>query len=159
MATELDDVDLRLLEYLQEYNLQTADELADRVGRSPSVVGRRLRRLRRSGFVTGDVSIVSEEAAGYPLFALVHIQLERHSPQPSDLLRRHLVGSANVQLCLDIAGAFDMLILVVAADMDEFNAITERLLAADPAVRRFETTFVKRRAKATLTLPVRRGTR
>ena len=154
MRKALDVLDLRLLGCLQEDNLQTADQLAEKVGRSPSAVARRVRRLRATGAVAADVSVLSEGAAGNPLFAIVQVQLERHSPQAADLLRRRLVESANVQLSLDVSGAFDILLLVVAADMDAYNAFAESHLAEQPAVRRFETSFVKRRAKATLAVPL-----
>jgi DNA-binding Lrp family transcriptional regulator len=150
----LDTLDIRLLDCLQEANLLTADELSERVGRSSSAVARRLRRLRNLGAVAADVSVVSEEAAGYPLFAIVQIQLSRHEQQAADALRRTLVACENVQLCFDTSGAFDMLLVAVAADMDAFNIVADRLLMGQPAVRRFETTFVKRRTKATLALPL-----
>jgi DNA-binding Lrp family transcriptional regulator len=154
MKQALDLLDLRLLGCLQEDNLQTADQLAERVGRSPSAVARRLRRLRSDGAIAGDVSLLSEEAAGHPLFAIVHVQLERHAPQEGDLFRRRLAASSNVQLCLDISGGFDILLMVVAADMDAYNLFADAMLAEQPAVRRFETSFVKKRVKATLALPL-----
>ena len=154
MARMLDKLDLSLLACLQEDNLQTADRLAERVGRSSSAVARRLRRLRASGAVAADVSLISEDAAGHPLSAIIHIQLERHAPQEGDRLRRRLAASPNVQLCLDISGAFDIMLLVVAADMDAYNAFTEALIEHHPAVRRFETYFVKKRVKATLAVPL-----
>ena len=150
----LDKLDIRLLDCLQDDNLLTAEQLAERVGRSPSAVARRLRRLRSQGAVSADVSLVSEEAAGNPLFAVVHVQLERHAPQAADILRRRLVASPNVQLSLDISGAFDILLLVVAADMNAYNAFADEMLAEQPAVRRLETSFVKKRSKATLALPL-----
>ncbi len=153
-AHRLDPLDLRLLACLQRDNLQTADRLAEQVGRSPSAVARRLRRLRATGAVAADVALVSEAAAGHPLSAIVHVQLERHAPQEGDRLRRRLVASPHVQLCLDIAGAFDILLLVVAADMDDYNAFADATLADHPAVRRFESTFVKKRVKATLAVPL-----
>lgn len=154
MPIKLDKLDLRLLGRLQDNNLQTSDELAEHVGRSPSAVARRVRRLRSSGAVAADVSVVSDEAMGDPLFAVVHVQLDRHARQAGDLLRRRLLESQNVQLCLDISGPFDILLMVVAADMDAYNGFADNLLAEQPAVRRFETSFVKKRAKATLALPL-----
>lgn len=154
MPRALDALDRQLLACLQRDNLQTADMLAEKVGRSPSAVARRLRRLRASGAVTADVALISEEAAGHPLSAIIHVQLERHVPQEGDRLRRRLVASPNVQFCLDIAGAFDILLLVVAADMDDYNAFTDTMLATHPAVRRLESTFVKKRVKATLAVPI-----
>lgn len=153
MARRLDGLDRKLLACLQRDNLQTAERLADQVGRSPSAVARRLRRLRSSGAVAADIALISEEAAGFPLSAIIQIQLERHAPQEGDRLRRRLTASPNVQLCLDISGAFDILLLVVAADMDTFNSFTADMLEGPP-VRRFETSFVKRRVKASLAVPL-----
>jgi DNA-binding Lrp family transcriptional regulator len=154
LRQQLDQVDLQLLASLQQDNLKTADQLSEQVGRSPSVVARRLRRLREIGAVAADVSLVSEEAAGMPLSAIVHVQLDRHTPQEVDRLRRRLVASPNVQLCLDLAGSFDFLVLVVARDMHGYNAFADATLEDNQAVRRFETTFVKRRVKATLAFPL-----
>jgi DNA-binding Lrp family transcriptional regulator len=154
MRGRLDGLDLKLLACLQEDNLQTADRLAERVGRSPSAVARRVRRLRANGAIAADVALLSEEAAGQSLSAIVHIQLERHAPQAADSLRRRLIANPNVQLCLDISGAFDILLLVVAADMDAYNRFAATHLEGQPAVRRLETSFVKRRVKATLAVPL-----
>lgn len=154
MRQQLDDLDLRLLASLQQDNMRTADQLADLIGLSPSAIARRVRRLRESGAVAADVSILSPRAAGNPLCAIVHVQLERHAPQDGDRLRRRLIASPNVQLCLDIAGTFDILLLVVAPDMDAYNAFADETLAEHPAVRRIETTFVKKRVKATLAYPL-----
>jgi Lrp/AsnC family leucine-responsive transcriptional regulator len=153
MRGGLDKLDRQLLACLQKDNLQTADRLAEQVGRSPSAIARRLRRLRATGAIAADVSLISEEAAGFPLSAVVLVQLERHAPHEADALRRRVVASPNVQLCLDLAGAFDVLLLVVAADMAAYNDFTARLLE-QPGVRRFETTFVKRRVKASLSVPL-----
>lgn len=151
---QLDKVDLQLLACLQEDNLKTADQLAELVGRSPSAIARRLRRLRGEGHIAAECAQLSERAAGHPLSALVHIQLERHAPQEGDRLRRRLVASPNVQLCLDISGTFDIMLLVVAPDMAAYNAFADEMLAEHPAVRRFETSFVKKRVKATLAFPL-----
>lgn len=145
---------MRLLASLQQDNLRTADQLSDMIGLSPSAIARRLRRLRESGAIAADVSLLTDRVAGNPLSAVVHVQLERHAPQEGDRLRRRLVASPNVQLCLDIAGTFDILLLVVAADMDAYNRFADETLAEHPAVRRIETTFVKKRVKATLALPL-----
>lgn len=155
MTGKLDDLDSALLACLQADNLQTAEHYAQQVGRSPSAVARRLRRLRATGAVAADVSLISEAAAGRPLSAIVQIQLERHAPQDGDRLRRRLVASPHVQILLDVAGSFDIVLLIVAADMDDYNDVADGLLETNPAVRRFETTFVKRRLKATLAYPMK----
>ena len=153
MPRKLDRLDRRLLACLQRDNLQTADVLAEKVGRSPSAVARRLRRLRASGAVAADVAVISEEAAGFPLSAVVQVQFERHAANEVSQFRRRVAASPQVQLCLDLAGPFDVLLLVIAADMDAYNQFAATLLE-QPPVRRFETTFVKKRVKATLAVPL-----
>lgn len=151
---KLDPLDLKLLDCLQEDNLLTAEALAERVGRSPSAVARRLRQLRSRGAIAADRSVVSDEAAGRPLFVIVQLQLERHALNEVEAFRRQLVASEHVQLCCEVSGAFDMLLMVVAADMDAYNNFADGLLASHKAVRRYETSFVKKRLKASLALPL-----
>lgn len=154
MALRLDRLDRQLLALMQADNLMTADRLAERVGLSPSAIARRLRRLRATGAIAADVALLSDEAAGKPLSVIVHIQLERHAPQDGDRLRRSLIASPHVQLLLDISGAFDIMLLVVAPDMATYNDFVDTRLAEHPAVRRLEGTFVKKRWKATLAYPL-----
>jgi DNA-binding Lrp family transcriptional regulator len=151
---KLDGLDLKLLACLQQDNQLTADALADRVGRSASAIARRLRRLRDSGAVVADVAIVAEQAVGHPLSAIIHVQLERHALTEVASFKRQLLASDNVQLCLEVSGAFDILLLVVVADMGAFNLFADDLLAGHRGVRRYETSFVKRRLKASLALPL-----
>lgn len=154
MPQKLDTLDLGLLACLQTDNQLTAEMLAERVGRSPSAVARRLRRLRATRTIVGDVAIVAEQAVGHPLSAIIHLQLERHALNEVEAFRRQLVASENVQFCLEISGAFDILLLVVVPDMAAFNIFADDLLAGQRAVRRYETSFVKRRLKASLALPL-----
>lgn len=151
---KLDALDLNLLTCLQQDNLLTADLLAEKVGRSPSAIARRLRRLRTSGAIAADVALVSEQAVGHPLSAIIHIQLERHALNEVEGFKRQLVACENVQFCLEISGAFDILLLVVVSDMAAFNDFADDLLAGQRGVRRYETSFVKRRLKASLALPL-----
>lgn len=155
MADKLDRLDVRLLACLQENNVQTADQLAEQVGRSPSAVARRLRRLRASGAIAGEHAVISDKAAGFPLSAVVQLQFERHSASDVGRFLQRVRASPNVQICLELAGPFDVLLIVVAADMEAYNEFTEAMLKKPPVLR-FETTFVKQKVKASLAVPLNR---
>src|SRR5688572_27275293 len=105
VARRLDAIDRQLLGRLQENNLRTSDELAELIGRSPSVIARRLRRLRTEGLIVAEGAQLSPEAAGHPLSAMVQVQLERHARHEADLLVRQLAASANVQCCFEVSGS------------------------------------------------------
>jgi Lrp/AsnC family leucine-responsive transcriptional regulator len=153
LGTVRDRLDLRILELLQQNALLTADQLAQQLPLSASAIARRIRRLREQGVIAADVSVLSEDVGPF-LSAVVQVQMDRHALAAVEALRRRLVASPNVQLFLDVSGAFDLLLMVTVRDMDAFNAFADAMLASDPVVRRYETSFVKRRRKHSLALPL-----
>ena len=52
-----------------------------------------------------------------------------------------------MQFCYEITGPNDLLALIDCESMHAFNAVADRILSADPIVRRYETHFVKREVK------------
>jgi Lrp/AsnC family transcriptional regulator, leucine-responsive regulatory protein len=153
MGARRDTLDLRILDLLQRDALLTADELAQRLPLSASAIARRIRRLRESGVIAEDVSVLSEQVGPF-LSAVVQVQMDRHALAAVEALRRRLVASPHVQLYLEISGTFDLMLLVTVRDMDAFNDFVDTMLAADPVVRRYETSFVKRRRKFSTALPL-----
>jgi DNA-binding Lrp family transcriptional regulator len=153
MGATRDMLDLRILDLLQRDALLTADELAQRLPLSASAIARRIRRLRESGVIAEDVSVLSEQVGPF-LSAVVQVQMDRHALAAVEALRRRLVASPQVQLYLEISGTFDLMLLVTVRDMDAFNDFVDTMLAADPVVRRYETSFVKRRRKFSTALPL-----
>ncbi|WP_162935682.1 Lrp/AsnC family transcriptional regulator [Tsuneonella amylolytica] len=150
---EWDAYDRKLLALLQEDALATAEDLARDVALSPSAIARRIRRMREDGTIVADRAVVSERIGPF-LSAMVDIQLDRHALAPVGQLLSRLEARPEVQVVLEVAGPFDLLLLVVVPDMDAFNAFADSALADDPAVRRYETRFVKKRRKFTTAWPL-----
>lgn len=143
-----DIFDLKLLNAMQEDADRTADQLADLVALSPSAIARRLRRLRDVGAIARTVALLPAAMVDRRLRALVSIQLNDHAPAAGLAdLRDRLRSIDEVQLCLEVSGSDDMLLLVACRDMAEFNAFADAELAASPVVRRYETSFVKKEIK------------
>ncbi|MDQ3482241.1 MAG: Lrp/AsnC family transcriptional regulator [Pseudomonadota bacterium] len=141
----LDQFDAALLNLLQHDDSRTADELAREVPLSPSAIARRLRRLRGEGWIARTVALLSPRLMERRLRAIVTVQLSEHADQrgKTALLDR-IRAARQVQFCYELAGVFDLLLLFDCGDMAEFNEIAEAVLVADPTVRRYETSFVKR---------------
>jgi len=148
MSRGLDKFDIRLLNLLQSNNLATAEALAAKVPLSPSAITRRVRRLREEGIITADRAVLSGRIAGRRLKAIVRLELSEHAPEAGlTELRDSLAAAQEVQSCAEISGPFDLFLTVVTRDMEAFNAFADHMLAANPAVRRYETSFVKREIK------------
>jgi len=153
---DLDRYDLTLLSLLQEDALRTAEDLAREVALSPSAIARRVRRMRADGTIVADRAVVTEKVGPF-LSALVDVQLDRHSLPEVEALLRRLVARAEIQAVLEVAGPFDLVLVVAVKDMDAYNAFADEALAGDPAVRRYESRFVKKRRKFTTAWPISVG--
>ncbi len=153
---KLDAFDIRLLNLLQADALATAEELAREVPLSASAVTRRVRRLRSDGWIAADAAVVSTRLSDRRLRALVNVQVHEHAEERGiAALRAKLISVPEVQMILDVAGANDLAVLISARDMADYNDLAERLFQNDPAVRRYETGFVKRVHKQSAAIPLR----
>jgi len=144
----LDRFDVALLNIVQRDDSLTADQLAQRVPLSPSAIPRRLRRLRADGTISHSVALLGQRLTEQRLRAMVFVQLAEHADQAGKTaLLKRIAKAPNVQFCYELAGAHDLLLLFDCAHMAEFNQVAEAVLVADPTVRRYETSFVKRDVK------------
>jgi Lrp/AsnC family leucine-responsive transcriptional regulator len=144
----MDAIDKRLLNILQVDSRLTAEQLGERLHLSPSAITRRVQRLWGDSTISSQVVVLGEKSRSRFTSAIINVQLDRHHPPEADELRRSLRASPHVQVCLDITGTSDVLLIVSVRDMDHFNAFTDGL-AQMPLVRRYETHFVKRVVKFT----------
>lgn len=144
----LDRFDLALLNLVQKDDSQTADQLAERVALSPSAIARRLRRLRADGWIARTIGLVCGRLTEQRLRALLFIELAEHADlKGKAALEQRLLAADQVQFCYETTGECDLLVLLDCASMAEFNAFCDEVLVADPTVRRYETSFVKREVK------------
>jgi DNA-binding Lrp family transcriptional regulator len=144
----LDRFDLQLLNLVQRDDARTADQLAAQVALSPSAIARRLRRLRATGVIARTIALLSPVLTSRRLRAIVHVQLSEHADQRGkQALLGRIRDVPQIQLCYELAGVYDLLVLFDCSHMDEFTDIAEAVLVADPTVRRYETSFVKREMK------------
>lgn len=143
-----DSFDLKLLNAMQEDADRTTEQLAELVALSPSAIARRLRRLREMGAIASTVALLHASIVDRRLRAVIRLQLHEHEQAAAFVeFRNRLRERDEVQLCLEISGNDDMLLLVACRDMAEFNAFADAELAASPMVRRYETSFVKKEIK------------
>jgi Lrp/AsnC family leucine-responsive transcriptional regulator len=144
----LDPFDVALLNIIQRDDSQTADQLATQVALSPSAIARRLRRLRSEGWVGRTIALLSDRFTDQRLRALVFVELAEHADLKGKMaVEQRLRAVDQVQFCYEVTGDSDLLLLVDCTNMLEFNRFCDEVLVADPTVRRYETSFVKREIK------------
>ena len=152
----MDSYDLKILKMVQLDNKQPTEKIASRIGLSASAVQRRLTRLRDDGTIRADVAIISPEAVGRKLFAIVEVIMQRERPlsAPQDDFRRLMLATPEVMQCYHVTGDVDFILIISASDMEDYEAITRRLFVDNPVVRGYKTSIVMKRVKCGLALPL-----
>lgn len=145
--TELDALDLRLLAWLQEDASRSNQALAEAAGVSPATALRRVRRLEEAGVIERTVAIVSPQAVGAGLSALVEVTLDRQGAEHLDAFEARAVAEPAVQQCWRVSPGPDFVLVVHARDMAGYHALAQRLFTQDANVRNVKTYFAIKRAK------------
>lgn len=151
---ELDSLDRRLLDAVQQNNRLTTAELGERVGLSATACQRRLKHLRDAGVIEADVAIVSPRAVGRPLSMLVLVTLERERADIVDRFKASIRATKEVMIGFYVTGDADFVLHVTAKDMEDYERFTRRFFYENPDIKGFKTMVVMDRVKASFALPI-----
>jgi Lrp/AsnC family leucine-responsive transcriptional regulator len=152
----MDSFDIKILNIVQGDNRLPAEKIAERVGLSPSAVQRRLKRLRADGIIEADVAVVSPEAVGRTLTAIVGVIIDKERPLSTALaeFKNLMLKTPEVMQCYDVTGEADFIVVITVRDMQEYEAISRQLFMENPNVRRYKTSLVVRRIKSGTRVPL-----
>ena len=152
---ELDRYDRRILQVLQKNGRINNNELADRIGLSPSPCLRRVRALEQSGLISGYHARLDSTKLQLSLMALIHISMDRHTPDRFANFETKITSLPEVLECLLITGQeADYQLKVVVRDMDAFQALLLEQITRIEGVSGVHSSFVLRRVVDTTELPV-----
>ena len=155
---QLDRYDRHILEILQQEGRISNQDLADRIGLSPSPCLRRVRALEDSGLVTGYRALLDARKLGLSLMALIHISMDQHTPERFANFEARVAENPEVLECLLITGQdADYQLKVVVRDMDAYQDLLLNRITRIPGVTGVRSSFVLRRVVDQTALPVSAG--
>ncbi|XHS78843.1 Lrp/AsnC family transcriptional regulator [Burkholderiaceae bacterium UC74_6] len=154
-SIELDTVDLRLLDLLQQDASLSNQDLAARAHVSPATALRRVRRLTEAGLIERQVALLSPDRLGSGISAIVEITLDRQGSEELDAFEAHVLPEPAVQQCWRVSPGPDFVLMLHAADMPAFQQLAQRLFTSQANVRNVKHFFALKRSKfePRLTLP------
>lgn len=153
-AASYDRIDAQILMLLQKDNGLTSEEIGSRVGLSATAVQRRVKKLRRTGVIEADVSIVSPKSVGRTISMLVLVSLERERADIIDRFKQALRSNPDVMNAFYVTGDADFVIHVTARDMEEYEQFTRRFFYENQDIKGFKTLVVMDRVKVGFSLPI-----
>lgn len=143
---KLDRYDQHILEVLQQDGRINNQDLADRIGLSPSPCLRRVRALEESGLILGYRALLDAKKLGLTLMALIHISMDLHTPERFANFEAAVSVLPEVLECLLITGQdADYQLKVAVRDMDHYQALLLNQLTRIEGVTGVHSSFVLRR--------------
>jgi Lrp/AsnC family transcriptional regulator, leucine-responsive regulatory protein len=156
---ELDEIDYRILEVLQRDGRISNQDLADRVGLSPSPCLRRVRALERSGVVQRYVALLDAVALGYELQAIVEVRLDRQRNTTAHRFEKEISKYPQVLECYQLAGDWDYALRVVTRDLEAFREFCVNTLSKMAGVGTVKSNISMKQVKYSTAILLERNER
>ncbi len=151
----LDRIDRRILECLQQDGGLSNQELAEKVGLSPSPCLRRVRALEEAGIILKRVTLLDRKKLGLSLTVILNIGMDRHTPERFEAFEQAVAALPEVQECYLVTGQeADYQLKVVVPDMDAYQAFLLGKITRIPGVSGVHSSFVLRRVIDSTEVPL-----
>ena len=152
---DIDRFDRQILQVLQQEGRISNQDLADRIGLSPSPCLRRVRTLEEGGIIQSYRALLNEKALGYTLTALIYIAMDRHTPERFENFEAAIRTLPQVLECSLVTGMdADYQLKVVVPDMDHYQKLLLGHLTRIEGVTSVRSSFVLNQVLNSTELPL-----
>ncbi len=151
---ELDELDLRILEQLQNDASISNQELAARVHASPPTCLRRVRRLSEQGVIRRQVALLDPEQLGSSLTAIVEITLDRQGEEYLQQFERLMTPEPAVTQCYRVSTGVDFIVILQVSDMQAYHKLAHALFTSQANIRNIRSFFSIYQAKFETRVPL-----
>jgi Lrp/AsnC family leucine-responsive transcriptional regulator len=155
---KLDRIDRHILGLLQDNAKLSNQEIAARVGLSPSPCLRRIKQFEDSGLIRQYVALLDPSRLGIGLTAYATVRMDKHidAPKRSSMqsFRDVVQGWHEVVACYAMTGEMDYLLRVQTVDLEHYSRFVMDKLLRHPSVLDVKSSFTLERIKDTTALPL-----
>lgn len=154
MSDDLDPVDARILDILQQDAGLSVAEIAERVGLSASPCWRRIKRLEDTGFIRKRVTLLDAAKLGLDFEVYAIVKLSLPSTENLDIFDKAVANWPEVVQCASITGREDYVLRIITSDMHAFDQFLREKLLKLGLVSDCESHIVTRGVKDVTALPL-----
>ena len=136
-SVKIDGIDKKILRFLMADARRPILEIARNIGISGAAIHQRLRKLEKSGLLSGSKFIINPRVLGYTTMAYIGIFLDRAMANPSAV--RELEKIPEVLECHYTTGNWSILIKVLCRDNEHLMQVLNKNIQQIDGVSRTET--------------------
>lgn len=136
-GVQIDGIDKKILRYLMADARTPILEIARNIGISGAAIHQRLRKLEKSGLLSGSKFIINPKSLGYTTTAYIGIYLDKAMSNPYAI--RELKKIPEVLECHYTTGNWSILIKVLCRDNEHLMHLLNKKIQQIDGVSRTET--------------------
>lgn len=140
----MDRIDNKIIEILKGNSKLGMKEIAGQIGLTITPTYERVRRLERSGVITGYTVQLNKKKIGKNLQVFCQVSLKEHRLGLLKKFENQVVNLPQVSACYHIAGDHDYALLIEVLDMDAYEDFLREHLATIPSIAHVQSSFVMR---------------
>lgn len=149
----MDQKDRQIIRALQMDGRMTNQDLAEKVGLSPSPCLRRLRAMEKANIIQGYSVDVDRKAYGLPVTVFVRVKLEKHTEAVVSKFEKSIQTIDNIIECHVMTGLSDYLLKVAIEDLANYENFVRKNLHPIGGIASIDTSFAYGVVKKTAVLP------
>lgn len=149
----LDSYDLKILAMLQKDANIPISALADAVNLSTTPCWRRVKALRESGVISGEVALLDPVSVNLGMTVFVAVRTRNHTAEWFDHFRGAIEAIPEVIELHRLSGDIDYLLRVVVPDIKAYDDVYKRLIRA-VELEDVSSSFVMETVKTSTALPL-----
>jgi DNA-binding Lrp family transcriptional regulator len=150
----LDHTSRAILAELLRDASQTLQQIAARVGLSPSPCWKRMKAMEAAGVIRGYTVVVDPAAVGLGLRVLVACNLAQHSQDTVRRFEAAVAASPAIVECRSTTGEADYMMTVLVPDIQAYERFLHDTLFRLPGVTQVRSAIVLKEVKAEVRLPL-----
>ena len=144
---KLDQIDLKLIEFLQKNCKQTTKELADQLDLSTTAVYERVKKLEKQNIITDYVAIINKDKINRSFMVISHIKIKSHSKDAILKFEKKVNQIPEVLECFHVSGEYDYILKISVQDMEAYREFMLSKLTTMEEVQSTHSMFVIKEVK------------
>ena len=154
LSIDLDLIDKKILELIQNDASLSVAEIAEKVGLSSSPCWRRIKRMEEQGVIQRRVTVLDKNALGLNFEVVASVKLELPTRDNLEKFESAVDGWPEVVECMTVTGAVDYIIRVLTIDMHTYDDFLRDKLLSLGLVSDVQSRIIVRVAKRTTAVPL-----
>ncbi len=143
----IDNVDRKLLNILQQNSRVTIRELSEKLELSTTPIYERIKKLEKNGIIKKYISIIDPRYIGKKLTVYISVSLQDHGKESIETFENQMNLLDEVMECYYISGNYDFLLKVQCYDMEDYHQFIIQKFSTFKNITQFYSSFVIAEAK------------